>query len=149
MPFAVARSGNSQSTEAYEAKQTANISSTLTITNSRDRLMKEIAINQASRMEIEYDINNGLFSATYEANNKCYYDAENELDIEVHSEYKHLIGAWQFDVTVTDRNGDEYMLEEGQWEKLYKALMVDIEEREKEERSEMEHIKHLWRTAYA
>lgn len=100
-------------------------------------------------MEIEYDINNGLFSATYEANNKCYYDAENELDIEVHSEYKHLIGAWQFDVTVTDRNGDEYMLEEGQWEKLYKALMVDIEEREKEERSEMEHIKHLWRTAYA
>ena len=111
--------------------------------------MKEIAINQASRMEIEYDINNGLFSATYEANNKCYYDAENELDIEVHSEYKHLIGAWQFDVTVTDCNGDEYMLEEGQWEKLYKALMVDIEEREKEERSEIEHIKHLWRTAYA
>lgn len=111
--------------------------------------MKEIAINQASRMEIEYDINNGLFSATYEANNKCYYDAENDLDIEVQSEYKHLIGAWQFDVTVTDGNGDEYTLEDGQWEKLYKALMGDVEWREKEARSEAEHIKQLWRSAYA
>jgi ribosome-associated toxin RatA of RatAB toxin-antitoxin module len=111
--------------------------------------MKEIVINQASRMEIEYDITNGLFSTTYEANNKCYYDAENDLDIEVQSEYKHLIGAWQFDVTVTDRNGDEYMLEEGQWEKLYKALMGDVEWREKEARSEAEHIKQLWRSAYA
>ena len=110
--------------------------------------MKEIAINQASRMEILYDINNGLFSATYEANNKCYYDAENDLDIEVQSEYNDLIGAWQFEVNLSDSNGDEYILEEGQWSKLYKALMEDIEWREKEARSEAEHIKHLWR-AYA
>ena len=145
MPFAVVLNGNSQSIATYEAKSNATISSTLTITNLHDRLMKEMAINQASRMEILYDINNGLFSATYEANNKCYYDADNELDIEVQSEYKHLIGAWQFDVTVTDRYGDEYMLEEGQWEKLYKALMGDVEWREQEARSEAEHIKYLWR----
>ena len=107
--------------------------------------MKEIAISKASRMEILYDINNGLFSTTYEANNKYYYDEENDLDIEVHSEYKHLIGMWQFDVNITDCNGDEYMLEDGQWEKLYKALMGDVEWREKEARSEMEHIKYLWR----
>lgn len=96
-----------------------------------------------------YDINNGLFSADYEANNKYYYDEENDLEIEMQSEYKYLTGAWQLDVVISDCNGDEYILEEGQWEKLYKALMVDIEEREKEERSEIEHIKHLWRTAYA
>ena len=149
MPFAVVLNGNSQSIATYEAKRNATISSTLTITNLHDRLMKEITINQASRMEIRYDINNGLFSATYEANNKCYYDADNDLDIEVQSEYKHLIGAWQFDVTVTDRYGDEYMLEDGQWEKLYKALMGDVEWREKEARSEAEHIKQLWRSAYA
>ena len=149
MPFAVAMSGNSQSIAIYAAKQIATISSTLTITNLHDRLMKEIAINRASRMEILYDIKNGLFSADYEANNKCYYDAENDLDIEVQSEYKHLIGAWQFDVTVTDCNGDEYMLEEGQWEKLHNALMSDVEWREKEALSEAEHIKQLWRSAYA
>ena len=111
--------------------------------------MKEMAINQASRMEILYDINNGLFSTTYEANNKCYYDAENELDIEVYSEYKHLTGAWVFEVTITDTWGEEYILEEGQWEKLHKALMGDVEWREQEARSEAEHIKQLWRSAYA
>ena len=149
MPSAVVLSGNSQSTVAYEAKRNATIFSTLTIPNLHDRLMKEMTINQASRMEILYDINNGLFSATYEANNKCYYDAENDLDIEVQSEYQPLTGAWQFDVTISDCNGDEYMLSEGQWEKLYKALMGDVEWREQEARSEAEHIKQLWRSAYA
>lgn len=116
----------------------------MTTTNTQ-----EMAISLATRREIEYDINNGLFSDASDANIKYYRDEERNLDIEVHSEYKHLIGAWQFDVTVTECNGNEYILEEGQWEKLYKALMVDIEEREKEERSEIEHINHLWRTAYA
>lgn len=109
--------------------------------------MRSVSINILR--EMLYDINNGLFSTTYDANNKYYRDEENDLDIEVQSEYKHLIGAWQFDVTVTDCNGDKYMLEEGQWSKLHKALMGDVEWREKEARSEAEHIKHLWRTAYA
>lgn len=109
--------------------------------------MKTVSINILR--EMLYDINNGLFSTTYEANNKYYRDEENDLDIEMQSEYKHLIGAWQLDVTVTESNGDEYMLEEGQWSKLYKALMGDVEWREKEARSEAEHIKQLWRSAYA
>lgn len=109
--------------------------------------MKSISLN--TLREMLYDINNGLFSTTYEANNKYYYDEENDLEIEMKSEYKYLTGAWQFDVTVTDRYGDEYILEDGQWEKLYKALMGDVEWREKEARSEAEHIKQLWRSAYA
>lgn len=109
--------------------------------------MKSISISILR--EMLYDINNGLFSADYDANYKYYHDAENDLDIEVCSEFKHLIGAWQFDVTVTDSNGDEYTLEDGQWAKLHKALMADIEWREKEARSEAEHIKQLWRSAYA
>lgn len=109
--------------------------------------MKSISIN--TLREMLYDIHNGLFSADYEPNCKYYHDDENDLDIEVHSEYKHLIGAWQFDVTVADCNGDEYILEEGQWEKLHKALMGDVEWREKEARSEAEHIKQLWMSAYA
>lgn len=109
--------------------------------------MKSISINILREMLC--DINNGLFSTIYEANYKYYHDEDNDLDIEVCSEFKDLIGAWQFDVTVTDCNGDEYTLEDGQWAKLYKALMGDIEWREKEARSEAEHIKQLWRSAYA
>ena len=109
--------------------------------------MKSVSINILR--EIKYDINNGLFSTIYEANNKCYYDAEDELEIEVESEYKHLIGIWQLEVKITDKYGDEDILEEGQWAKLYKALMRDVEWREKEARSEAEYIKQLWRSAYA
>ena len=109
--------------------------------------MKSISLN--TLREMLYDINNGLFSTTYEANNKYYYDEDNDLDIEVHSEYKHLTGAWVFEVAITDTWGDEYMLEDGQWSKLHKALMGDVEWREKEARSEAEHIKQLWRSAYA
>lgn len=106
-------------------------------------------VSKNTLREMLYDINNGLFSSEYEANNKCYYDEENDLDIEMQSEYKILTGVWQLDVVISDCNGDEDMLEDGQWEKLYKALMGDIEWREKEARSEAEHIKHLWRIAYA
>ncbi|MBE6197981.1 MAG: hypothetical protein E7141_04805 [Rikenellaceae bacterium] len=109
--------------------------------------MRSVSINILR--EMLYDINNGLFSTTYEANNKYYRDAENELDIEVQSEYNHLTGAWQLDVIITNNWGDEDILEDGQWAKLYKALMGDVEWREKEAQSEAEHIKHLWRTAYA
>lgn len=108
--------------------------------------MRTISIS--TLREILYDMNNGLFSADYETNNKYYYDEDNDLDIEVQSKYNELIGAWQFEVNLSDRNGDEYTLEDGQWSKLHKALMDDIEWREKEARSEAEHIKHLWRTAY-
>jgi hypothetical protein len=96
-----------------------------------------------------YDIHNGLFSADYEANNKYYYDADNDLEIEMQSEYKYLTGAWVLEVIITDSWGDEYMLEDGQWEKLHKALMGDIEWRNREAQSEAEHIKQLWRSAYA
>lgn len=116
----------------------------MTTTNTQ-----EMAINQASRMEIQYDINNGLFSTDYEPNNKHYYDADNDIYIEVQSEYNHLTGGWRFDVTISDCNGDEYILAEGQWSRLHKALMADIEWRDKEARSEAEHIRQLWRSAYA
>jgi hypothetical protein len=106
--------------------------------------MKEIAISLATRQEIEYDLHSGLFSADYEVNCKCYRDEENDLLIEVQSEFKHLTGAWQLDVVIYDDFDNEYTLEDGQWEKLYNALMGDIEWREKESRSEAEYIKHLW-----
>lgn len=106
--------------------------------------MKEIAISLAARQEIEYDLHSGLFSADYEVNNKCYRDEENDLLIEVQSEYKHLTGAWQLDVVIYDNFDNEYTLEDGQWEKLYNALMGDVEWREKVARSEAEYIKHLW-----
>ena len=109
--------------------------------------MKSISLN--TLREMLYDINNGLFSTTYEANNKYYYDEENDLEIEMQSEYKYLTGAWQLDIVISDCNGDEDILEDGQWDKLHKALMGDVEWREKEARSEAEHIKQLWRSAYA
>lgn len=108
--------------------------------------MKSISLN--TLREMLYDIHNGLFSADYEPSYKYYHDEENDLGAEVHSEYKHLTGAWVLEVTITDSWGDEYMLEDGQWEKLYKALMSDVEWREQEARSEAEHIKQLWRAAY-
>jgi hypothetical protein len=111
--------------------------------------MKEIAISKASRMEIEYDITNGLFSADYEVRCKCYRDEENDLLIEVQSEFKYLTGAWLLNVVIYDNFDNKYTLEEGQWSKLYKALMGDVEWREKETRSEAQYVKHLWRTAYA
>lgn len=109
--------------------------------------MRSVSINILR--EMLYDINNGLFSTTYEANNKYYYDEDNDLEIEVQSKYNHLTGAWQLDVIITNDWGDEDILEDGQWAKLYKALMGDVEWREKEARSEAEHIKQLWRSAYA
>ena len=109
--------------------------------------MRSVSINILR--EMLYDINNGLFSTTYEANNKYYRDADNDLDIEMQSEYDHLTGAWQLDVIISNDWGDEDILEEGQWAKLYKALMGDVEWREKEAQSEAEHIKQLWRSAYA
>jgi hypothetical protein len=111
--------------------------------------MKEIAISLAARQEIEYDLHSGLFSADYEARYKCYRDEENDLHIEVQSEYQHLTGAWLLNVVIYDNFDNEYTLEEGQWSKLYQALMGDVEWREKEVRSEAEHIKQLWRSAYA
>ena len=83
--------------------------------------MKEMAISLAAKKEILFDINNGLFSEEFDTNNKCYRDKENDLDIEVQSEMSQLNGVWQFDVTITDNNGDEYLLEEGQWKNLYDA----------------------------
>lgn len=103
-----------------------------------------MAISLATRQEIEYDLHSGLFSADYEVNCKCYRDEENDLLIEVQSEYKYLTGAWQLDVVIYDNFDNEFILEEGQWSKLYKALMGDVEWREKEARSEAEYIKHLW-----
>lgn len=110
--------------------------------------MKEIAISKACRMEIEYDIHNGLFSADYEITTKWYSDEENELVVEVRSECLHR-SQWQLDIYVTDRYGDEYLLAEGQWSKLYQALMGDVEWRCREAESEAEYIKQLWMSAYA
>lgn len=110
--------------------------------------MKEIAISKACRMEIEYDIHNGVFSADYEVSHKWYRDEENDILIEVRSELKPS-GMWALDVIITDNEGDEYLLAEGQWSKLYKALMGDVEWRCREAESEAEYIKQLWRSAYA
>jgi hypothetical protein len=110
---------------------------------------QEMAISLATKKEILFDINNGLFSEDYEPNSKYYHDDENDLDIEVLSEMNQLNGMWQFDVMIADSNGDEYILDEGQWLILNKALMQDIEWRNEEARSEAEHIKQLWRSAYA
>lgn len=107
--------------------------------------MKEKAISLNTKMEIHYDINNGLFSKDYEPSYKCYRDEKNELDIEVHTEYDNRSGEWVFDVTLTDKWGEEYILEKGQWIKLHDTLLRDIQYRNEEAESEAEHIAWLWR----
>lgn len=107
----------------------------------------EIAISLAIKKEILYDINNGLFSDSTESNSKYYRDKENEFNIEVTTEYNDLTGLWNFDVTTTNDYGEEFILEEGQWLNLNKALMQDIEWRGENAKSEAEHIKYLWNCA--
>lgn len=107
--------------------------------------MKSISIS--ALREILYDMNTGIFSEDFQPNIKLYRDEENELEIELRTE--KCYGEWKLDAMITDCNGDEHNIDEGQWYKLYQALMGDVEWREKEARSEAEHIKHLWRTAYA
>lgn len=110
---------------------------------------KEMAMSLATRREIEYDIHNGLFSDPSDTNNKYYRDEDNSLDIEVETRFIDWGGYWQFFITVSDDNGEEGILEEGQWKILRKAFDGDLEWRDKEARSEAEHIKQLWRSAYA
>lgn len=110
---------------------------------------KEMAISLATRREIEYDINNGLFSDASDANIKYYRDEDNSLDIEVETRFIDWGGYWQFEVRVSDDNGEEGILEEGQWKILHKAFEGDLEWRGLEAQSEAEHIRQLWRSAYA
>lgn len=110
---------------------------------------KEMAISLATKREIMFDINNGLFSDPSDTNNKYYRDEERDLDIEVETRFVDWGGYWEFDIKVFDDNGTEGILEEGQWKILHKAFKGDLEWREKEAQSEAEHINHLWRSAYA
>ena len=110
---------------------------------------QEMAISLATRREIEYDINNGLFSDASDANIKYYRDEENDLDIEVETRFIDWGGYWQFDVKVSDDNGEEGILEDGQWNILHRAFEGDLEWRGMEAQSEAENIKQLWRSAYA
>jgi hypothetical protein len=110
---------------------------------------KEMAMSLATRREIEYDILNGLFSDASDANIKYYRDEDNSLDIEVETRFIDWGGYWQFFITVSDDNGEEYTLAEGQWKKLHNAFEGDLEWRGLEAQSEAEHIKQLWRSAYA
>lgn len=103
----------------------------------------EMAISLATKREILYDINNGLFSDASDTNNKYYRDEEKNLDIEVETKFIDWGGYWQFDVFISDDNGDEYLLEEGQWGNLNKAFEGDLEWREKYARGEAEHLAYL------
>ena len=116
----------------------------MTTTNTQ-----EMAISLATRREIEYDINNGLFSDSSDTNIKYYRDEERDLDIEVETRFVDWGGYWEFFITVSDDNGEEGILEEGQWKILHKAFEGDLEWRSREAESEAEHIKQLWRSAYA
>lgn len=110
---------------------------------------KEMAISLATKREIMFDINNGLFSDPSDTNNKYYRDEERDLDIEVETRFVDWGGYWEFDIKVFDDNGEEGILEEGQWNILRKAFDGDLEWRDKEARSEAAHIEQLWRSAYA
>lgn len=103
-----------------------------------------IAISLATKNEVLFDINNGLFSDSIESNNKYYRDEDGDLDIEVTSIYDNLLGMWRFDVLICDDFGNEYTLDDGQCEKLYKALLEDVRWREKEAKSEADFVKYLW-----
>lgn len=111
--------------------------------------MKEMAISLATKREILYDINNGLFSDACDTNNKYYHDEENSLDIEVESRYIDRSDCWSFDVKVYDDDGEEGILDEEQWKRLHRAFEGDLQWRDKEARSEAEHIRQLWMGAYA
>lgn len=109
-------------------------------TNTREK-----AISLATRREIQYDINNGLFSDSSMANNKYYRDEENDIDIEVETEFIDWRGCWRFDIKIFDDFGEEYTLEGGQWDILNNAFEEDIEWREHEAHSEAKHLEYLWR----
>lgn len=108
-------------------------------------MTREISISRTIKEEILFDINNGLFSDADMPNCKYYRDKENDLDIEVCAEYKDLIDSWKFDVVIYNDYEDEaFILEEGQWCALHKALLNDIRWREKEAKSEAEFVEYLW-----
>lgn len=106
-----------------------------------------IAISRAIKNEVLFDINNGLFSDSLDSNNKYYRDEDNDLDIEVTSLFDNILDMWKFEVAICDDFGNEYNLDEGQWEKLNRALLEDVRWREKETASEAEFMKYLWGNA--
>lgn len=109
----------------------------MTTTNTPEK-----AISLAIKREILYDINNGLFCED-ESNSKYYRDEENDLEIEVFTEIKSYSSMWQFTVLITDDYGDQYELEEGQWQQLYKAHMAAADYFDRERESEARYIKYL------
>ena len=106
---------------------------------------KEMAISLATKREILFDLNNGLFSDSTNTNNKYYRDEANNLDVEVETRFIDWGGYWQFDVRISDDNGEEYLLEEGQWTNLNKAFERDLEWRDSEAQSEAKHMAYLRR----
>ena len=107
--------------------------------------MKEKAISVAMFNAIRYDINWGVFSDTSDWSSKYYRDEENELDIEVESEWVAWRNEWRFDVKIVDDWGEEFILERGQCDKLYDALLADAKYRQEDAESEAKHIAWLWR----
>lgn len=94
---------------------------------------------------IRSDIVNGEFSHLDSDNIKFYANATISVTAKINKFYDCKF----FAVKVTGAEGKEFDLAEEQAEELYNALEDDLQDREEDARSEAEHIKHLWRTAYA
>ena len=109
--------------------------------------MEVVRLGTLAYHAIMADINNGVY-AEYDAHTwREYYDEESDLHICVsikNDEYS----VREFEVEITD-NEREYDLCDEEWIYLRDLAQVALYDNEQYARSEAEHIKHLWRTAYA
>lgn len=91
------------------------------------------------------DIKGGEFCEADTVTTKYYNNDRIAVTAQVDNYYYPI----SLEVVLIDEEGDEHNLCQEQYDLVYKAWGKALQEAEKEARSEAEHIKQLWRTAYA
>lgn len=106
------------------------------------------AISITTYHEILHDFERGLY-ADYDATMvQEYHDEEKNRDILISTRNRDF-ELEELAVEIIDCNGDEHELPEDLWAYMRRYAERALAEADKEAQSEAQHIKHLWRTAYA
>lgn len=108
--------------------------------------MSEISIT--TYQEILHDFERGLYAEYNESMVQEYHDEEKDRDVLISTRNDGYELA-ELAVEIFDSQGDEHYLPEELWRYMRQYAERALLEADKEARSEAEHVKHLWRTAYA
>lgn len=111
-------------------------------TNTTMTPTTEKAISLETFREIEYDIQCGVYIEPGFSERKWYMDGDIEVEVyaAVDNDYRLL----DFTIGLMSEDGEEFLLEEGQWRKLYATLSRMIGYAYKADREEDLHIRTLW-----